>query len=803
MQARRATWTEWNLRAEAARATRHLRLPSMQARLALLDRVVAVARDVHSVALDPPALVEVPEAWRRPDETSVFTRSRESAYTSTALLDAEQGLLAAAADGTGPQARATTALDLPEPLPHLGPTTGQRLPTTAPPGLGLAEDQAAAVAALADSGRRVDVLVGPAGAGKTTTLRALRAVWEAAHGPGSVLALAPSAAAARALSAGLGVPAETAAKWDHAHRHGVAGDSNGEVLALRAGQLVLVDEAALAGTLLLDRLAAAAGQAGAKVVLVGDWAQLSAVEAGGAFGLLARHGTPVELGTVHRFSSPWEAEASRRLRAGDLPAIEAYAAHGRLAEGPAEAMAEAAYRAWHAAQAGQAGQAALLIAADNATVAALNARARADRLNAGHVHGPGMQLHDGTHAAAGDLVVSRRNDRRLRPAGDGGRGRGGFVRNGDRWTITAVHPDGALSVVRDGDGGELRLPAEYVAAHVELGYATTAHRAQGATVDAAYAILRPGTARETAYVALTRGRHTNHAYVVTDEPVAADYDGPPGPALTGRQVLERILATTGAEQSATETLRARQDDAAGLARLVPVHATLTAAAHRKAWATRLAGQKLAGMPGARLPESPAFDALVAALRDGQRRGYDMTDVLARLAAASPLADARDPAAVLHDRVTAWLDRHARPGPLPRLLAGIVPTDPLPVETPQELARSVRDLEDLINARARHLALGILGDPPAWARSLGASPRQAERREQWLRHVGVVAAYRDLHAVTTDALLDPEDRTDHIQHQAWRCAAGAAGAARRLAQSARWAPRRSSELAPSLDRSLQR
>ena len=54
VQGRRATWTEWNLHAEAARATRHLRLPDTAARLALLNRVVAVARDVHSVALDPP-----------------------------------------------------------------------------------------------------------------------------------------------------------------------------------------------------------------------------------------------------------------------------------------------------------------------------------------------------------------------------------------------------------------------------------------------------------------------------------------------------------------------------------------------------------------------------------------------------------------------------------------------------------------------------------------------------------------------------------------------------------------------------
>ncbi len=194
-------------------------------------------------------------------------------------------------------------------------------------------------------------------------------------------------------------------------------------------------------------------------------------------------------------------------------------------------------------------------------------------------------------------------------------------------------------------------------------------------------------------------------------------------------------------------------------------------------------------------------ALVAALRDGQRRGYDMTGVLTRLADSHPLDGAADPAAVLHHRVSAWLDRHAVLAPPQRLLAGILPADPLPAEASSDLARSVRDLEDAIEARARQLALAALHHPPAWARPLGPPPRQTGRREQWLRHLAVVAAYRDLHALTTDAPLDPEDRTNEARHQAWRRAAGAA-AARRLAQSDRWAPPGPTAM-PSTGRSLQR
>ena len=77
---------------------------------------------------------------------------------------------------------------------------------------------------------------------------------------------------------------------------------------------MIIDEATLAGTLTLDRLTALAAEAGAKVLLVGDWAQLQAVDAGGAFPLLAsaREDTP-ELVEVHRFVHEWEKAASLDL----------------------------------------------------------------------------------------------------------------------------------------------------------------------------------------------------------------------------------------------------------------------------------------------------------------------------------------------------------------------------------------------------------------------------------------------------------------------------------------------------------
>ena len=83
---------------------------------------------------------------------------------------------------------------------------------------GLSFDQAVAVEQIATSGRYLDVLVGPAGTGKSTTMAGLRAVWEEEHRPGSVLGLAPSAAAAEMLAAELCIDTETTAKWLYEHR---------------------------------------------------------------------------------------------------------------------------------------------------------------------------------------------------------------------------------------------------------------------------------------------------------------------------------------------------------------------------------------------------------------------------------------------------------------------------------------------------------------------------------------------------------------------------------------------------------
>ncbi len=564
---RHATYARHNLLAEAHRTLHGVRFASPDDRVTVAERITDLAVG-RSLALTPPAVHHTPARYIRSDGSSRLHPESRIAYTTQAMIDAEARLLTAARTVNGPTVTVETIAAVAEvDLPGRGH--------------GMSVDQALAVEKIATSSRVLDVLVGPAGTGKTTTMAGLRAVWEAEHGPGSVIGLAPSAAAAEVLGDELGIDAENTAKWltewrrvpelvarrDHLAgrlgRHPHPSSAGARKLGaqvqtldravnerrLHPGQLVIVDEASLAGTFALDELVSAAGAAGGKVLLIGDWAQLSSVEAGGAFGLLVadRGDLAAELVDVRRFRSDWEKTASVELRLGHQTAIDAYTDHRRVAGGDHAEMLERLYQAWKADI--DAGRSSLMIAADGATVADLNRRARADRVAAGTVADEGLAIADGQQVGVGDEVITRANNRLLVT------GRR-WVKNGDRWTVTATNTDGSMAVRRAGGGGEVVLPADYAAAHVELAYATTAHRAQGRTVDTAHAMVAPTTTREVLYVAATRGRESNRLYVDTsyDPDPHTSHDGMTAPQ-TAHEVLAAVLANEGADLSAHETMR--------------------------------------------------------------------------------------------------------------------------------------------------------------------------------------------------------------------------------------------------------
>ena len=218
VEARRSSWTPLNLMAETARDTREVRMASVMDRMLLLDRTRDEATE-GLVALHDPTTVHPAHAWR-------------ARWTSPAILDAEHALLAA----THTPAAAIEDSFVARVLDTAGTPMGDYygLPD-------LSAEQAAAVTHLATQPTRLRVMEGPAGSGKTSTLRALAVLWQARAGQGTVIGLAPSASAAATLQASLRVPCENTTKWLH-ETTGPAGQQRAalatELLTAPAGRAV-------------------------------------------------------------------------------------------------------------------------------------------------------------------------------------------------------------------------------------------------------------------------------------------------------------------------------------------------------------------------------------------------------------------------------------------------------------------------------------------------------------------------------------------------------------------------------------
>ena len=233
--------------------------------------------------------------------------------------------------------------------------------------------------------------------------------------------------------------------------------------------------------------------------------------------------------------------------------IDTYSEHGRIVGGTRDEMIDAAFSAWLDAR--SAGESVVVVAPDHATVDLLAARARDVRVAAGEVEEGGADA-SGQTVGVGDEIVTCENDRQLLTS------RGLWVRNGDRWRITARTPAGLAVEHLDGRGRAV-LPTEYVADHVRLAYALTVHKTQGLTVDHCVLVVDDRTAGEHAYVGLTRGRLDNRACVVCEP---AEWGGPTPDA---RHVLAAALARSVADLSATETLRGELARAESLHVLYP------------------------------------------------------------------------------------------------------------------------------------------------------------------------------------------------------------------------------------------
>ncbi|HET9873184.1 MAG TPA: AAA family ATPase [Propionibacteriaceae bacterium] len=572
----------------------------------------------------------------------------------------------------------------------------------------------------------------PAGTGKTTAMRAVVDAWGETGRP--LVALAPSAAAADVLGDELGIPADTLAKFDH------------DEPQIARGTLILVDEAGMAGTLILDRLIGRARAAGAVVRLAGDDQQLAAVEAGGVLRHLDHEVGAVRMGQVVRFVDPSEAATTLQVRDGIAAAADFYLSRGRVIAGTTTTMPEVAYATW--LEDVRAGRDSLLLATSTSTVAELNARARADLIVSGQVEVDGVQLRDGTAAGVGDRVATRRNERRL--AVNGGRD---WVKNGDSWRVLAVHDDGALTVEHRRHHGRAILPAGYVAAHVELDYARTVRRAQGLTVDHAHLLVDPQLTREEFYVGVSRARHGTRLYVASMTDDGPDHH--PEMAGASRDVLASIITRSGIEPSASEAIREAVASLGDLRRM--------AVEYEYALGVHVGDRYHAAAEAARpgVTADAAWPSVAQRLHLAEGAGWRVDDILNRAEQMGGYADARSDTRVLVFRLDRLLHSSTPTGmSAPAVPSWLAAAPPPSAAQPWDsyLPGRYTEMADRITT----LAAAAASEPATWLGSIGAGIGRSEAIRQ-------TVAYRTVYSVTGDDALGPEPDQAGRQREAWTAA----------------------------------
>jgi len=396
-------------------------------------------------------------------------------------------------------------------------------------------DQEAMVRRLLGGGEGVIVVVGEAGTGKTYALTAAAEGW-AASGE-ELRVAAPTWRAANVLrSEGLQATsvASLLSDLDRAAARGEA--------ALGRRAVLVVDEAGMVDSRAMARLVAHAQEADAKLVLIGDPAQLGEIEAGGLFASIASRTEPVVLDEVIRHRHELEREGAKLIREGEgREALSVYQGAERVtvSDDPL-ARREAMVGDWW--QSFERGEDALMIAKRNAEVAELNALARERMKAAVRLRGEEIEV-GGARFAAGDQVITRINDQRQN------------IYNRERWRVEAVDRDSErlwlvgidtrgrvcvdsdyLGRVRERDGG----PA------IEHAYAATTYQAQGATVDTAYVMADSSMDRQEFYVATSRTRGETYLYATPEIHFDRDEFAPRSPLREG---LEHIAEAAERDRS--------------------------------------------------------------------------------------------------------------------------------------------------------------------------------------------------------------------------------------------------------------
>lgn len=339
---------------------------------------------------------------------------------------------------------------------------------------------------------RIALVIGRAGAGKTTMMKAAREAWEAAGY--RVVGGALAGKATEGLEKEAGIASRTLASWEMCWGKGR------EQLDDRC--VFVLDEAGMVSSRQMALFVEAVTSCGAKLVLVGDPEQLQPIEAGAAFRAIADRIGYAELEIIYRQREQWMRDASLDLARSNVgKAVEAYRANGRMIGAELKSEAVAALIAdWN--RDFDPAKSSLILAHLRRDVRMLNELARAKLIQRGIIEsGATFKTADGDRSfAAGDQIVFLKNEGSL------------GVKNGMLAKVADAAPGRIVAEIGDGKHRRQISVDQRFYSNVDHGYATTIHKSQGATVDRVKVLASLSLDRHLTYVAMTRHREDLGVY---------------------------------------------------------------------------------------------------------------------------------------------------------------------------------------------------------------------------------------------------------------------------------------------------
>lgn len=355
----------------------------------------------------------------------------------------------------------------------------------------------------------ISCIVGRAGTGKSFSLSAAKEVWDSCGN--EVYGIALSGIASDGLSKDAKINSRTVASFLLAVEH--------DSIKLNSSSVIVMDEAGMTDSISMQKVISIAEKSGAKLVLVGDPAQLQPVGPGASFRAILEKTGFVEIQTVYRQNAEWQRQATVDFsQANTGAAIQAYYDNGcvKLLDSAESAMRTLASD-WNnlRRQTDKDISRFLVVAHRNVDVKILNTTLRDLRVK-NHEIADGYIVNNVVAGkereikiAQNDRIIFLRNDKKL------------GVANGRFATISYVNFSESGKVIDfnvklDGRDNEITIdPKTYN--DFDYGYAATVHKTQGVTVDHSFVYGGGNLNSSLTYVAMTRHKESTGFYASTDQ----------------------------------------------------------------------------------------------------------------------------------------------------------------------------------------------------------------------------------------------------------------------------------------------